>query len=74
MNPHTHIKGVCYLPDFIAHADNLLTHLLQEVMWDTRMQARLTASFGKAYNYSQMTYPEQTMLAVLADLLPNIET
>ena len=74
MNPHTHIKGVCYLPNFIAHADNLLTHLLQEVMWDTRMQARLTASFGKAYNYSQMTYPEQTMLPVLADLLPNIET
>ena len=74
MTPHTHIKGVCYLPNFIAHADNLLTHLLQEVMWDTRMQARLTASFGKAYNYSQMTYPEQTMLPVLADLLPNIET
>ena len=73
MNPHTHIQGVRYLPNFIAHADNLLTQLLQEVVWDTRMQARLTASFGKAYNYSQITYPEQAMLAVLADLLPNIE-
>ena len=48
MTPHTHIKGVRYLPNFIAHADNLLSHLLQEVVWDTRMQARLTASFGKA--------------------------
>ena len=73
MNTHTSIQGAHYLPNFIDHADELLAHLLHEVMWDTRMQARLTASFGKAYNYSQMTYPEQTMLTALTDLLPDIE-
>ena len=67
------LAGTLYVPDFIAQPNALLQHLLQQVAWDTRMQARLTASYGKAYNYSQMTYPEQAMLPVLADLLPNIE-
>ena len=73
MTIHTNISGVHYIPHFIGKADELLNHLLQEVVWDTRMRARLTASFGKAYDYSQMNYPEQTMLAALAYLLPDIE-
>ena len=73
MTIHTNISGVHYIPLFIGNADELLNHLLQEVIWDTRMQARLTASFGKAYDYSQMNYPEQTMLAALTHLLPEIE-
>ncbi|UOO88430.1 alpha-ketoglutarate-dependent dioxygenase AlkB [Vitreoscilla massiliensis] len=67
------LDGTLYVPDFIAKPDALLQHLLQQVAWDTRMQARLTASYGKAYNYSQMTYPEQAMLPALAELLPSIE-
>lgn len=67
------LAGTLYVPDFIAQPNALLQHLLQQVAWDTRMQARLTASYGKAYNYSQMTYPEQAMLPALAELLPSIE-
>ena len=72
MSHLTELAGIAYVPNFIPQPDALLQQLLHQVAWDTRMQARLTASFGKAYNYSQMTYPEQAMLPALATLLPAI--
>ncbi|MGR3279331.1 alpha-ketoglutarate-dependent dioxygenase AlkB [Acaryochloris marina NIES-2412] len=43
-----------------SHKD-LFFKLCSTVVWDERMKARKTASFGVAYNYSQITYPETKM-------------
>jgi len=42
-------------------------------MWDESMATRKTVSFGKAYNYSQMVYPETSFLPELQALLPSLE-
>ena len=46
----------------------LFNRLQQTVVWDERMKARKTASFGVAYNYSQITYPEAPMPAELSQV------
>ncbi len=59
-------------PRFIEDPDDLLAWLRGSVTWDERMKARKTASFGVAYNYSQIAYAEQPMppqLALLAGLI-----
>jgi alkylated DNA repair dioxygenase AlkB len=53
-------------PDFVAAPQALYDHLLGSVVWDERMRARKTASFGVAYNYSQMAYPKTAMPQELA--------
>ena len=55
-------------PAFVAAPVALFAHLQATVVWDERMKARKTASFGVAYNYSQMTYPEVAMLPDLSRL------
>ncbi len=47
--------------DFIASPDALFGWAKGSVAWDERMKARKTASFGVAYNYSQITYPASPM-------------
>jgi alkylated DNA repair dioxygenase AlkB len=47
-----------------AHAE-LFALALCDVAWDQRMRARRTASFGRPYNYSGMTYPEAAFPAWL---------
>jgi alkylated DNA repair dioxygenase AlkB len=59
-------------PRFIDDPDDLLEWLHTGVTWDERMKARKTASFGVAYNYSQIAYAEQPMppqLALLGKLV-----
>jgi alkylated DNA repair dioxygenase AlkB len=46
-----------FIPDFLDEPDRHLRQLLETVTWDTRMRARRTASYGVAYNYSQIHYP-----------------
>lgn len=46
---------------FVSQPDDLFEHLVHSVVWDERMRARKTASFGTSYDYSQMTYPEALM-------------
>jgi len=41
--------------------------------WDERMVARKTASFGKAYNYSQISYPFQAFIPALKPIVELIE-
>lgn len=41
---------------------------MTHVNWDERMSARKTASFGKAYNYSQIAYPFQEFLPELMEI------
>ena len=67
------VPGTQLWPSFYASPAQLFQQLEQETEWDTRMFSRKTASFGKAYNYSQITYPEQAFPATLASLLPAIE-
>jgi len=61
--PDIHLDG-----RFLAAPEALYGHLLSTVQWDERMKARKTASFGVAYNYSQMSYPELPMPAALAQV------
>ena len=47
-----------FIDHFISDPDPLFHQLLEETVWDERMKARKTASFGIAYNYSQITYAD----------------
>lgn len=46
---------------------------LEQLAWDDRMRARKTASCGVAYNYSQMTYPDAPVPALLAPVIASVE-
>jgi alkylated DNA repair dioxygenase AlkB len=52
---------VVFEEEFVPNADALYTAILTQTTWDDRMHARLTASFGAPYNYSNMTYPAVEM-------------
>lgn len=60
-------------PDLVADSDALFDRLTREIVWDERMRARKTASFGAPYNYSQITYPSAPMPPRIAELLPMLE-
>jgi len=62
------IAGITFIENFIDNPDELFELLLDKVQWDERMVARKTASFGKAYNYSQMSYPFQAFLPDLEQI------
>ena len=53
------MDGITYIENFIDSPSKLFDLLKSNVSWDERMSARKTASFGKAYNYSQISYPFQ---------------
>lgn len=57
---------ILFEPGFIHAPSALFAHLTSTVAWDERLRARKTASFGVAYNYSGMTYPETPMPEALA--------
>ena len=65
---HKIMEGITYIEDFVEHPSTLFQHLIATVAWDGRMTARKTASFGKAYNYSQMAYPYQDFMPEIATL------
>lgn len=58
---------------FLAGSRELLIALTTEIEWDTRMQARKTASCGRAYNYSGMTYPDTPMHPRLLPIVDKLE-
>ncbi len=59
------MEGITYIENFITNPTALLDTLESSVAWDERMSARKTASYGKAYNYSQMQYPYQKFIEPL---------
>ncbi|MGC5700790.1 alpha-ketoglutarate-dependent dioxygenase AlkB [Pseudomonas sp. NFXW11] len=65
--------AIDYFPDFINHPQHLFEHLKQSVLWDERMRARKTASFGAPYDYSQISYPAVPMPEALEQLCEPIE-
>lgn len=67
------MNGITFIENFIAHPSELFDILKEQVKWDERMSARKTASFGKAYNYSQISYPFQNFLPELEEIINLIE-
>ncbi len=67
------IAGITHLPDFIPYSETLFALLKHRIHWDTRMQARKTASYGVAYNYSQISYPYQRFLTELHEVMDILE-
>lgn len=63
----SYMGGITYIENFIDKPQELFDYLSETVNWDERMSARKTASYGKAYNYSQMAYPYR-------DFLPGLQT
>ncbi len=71
--PHPHLAGVALLEGFVSEPERLLAQLQRTIAWDTRMRARLTASFGAPYDYSGITYPPVPLLPELDALARRIE-
>lgn len=67
------IDGITYIGNLISDPKELYENLKQAVNWDERMHTRKTASFGVAYNYSQISYPFQEFPLELMKLLDIIE-
>lgn len=66
------MEGITYLEHFIDNHIQLFNYLKETVHWDTRMFSRKTASFGQAYNYSQIHYPYQEFPSELIKLIKDI--
>ncbi len=62
------MEGILHIENFIEEPKHLFDLLTSTVKWDERMTARKTASFGKAYNYSQISYPYQEFLPELESI------
>lgn len=67
------MHGITHINDFYSSSDELLQFLRTNVKWDERMAARKTASFGNAYNYSQISYPFQPFPQELLNVIKEIE-
>jgi len=67
------MDGITYIENFIDNPTELFNILTTNVKWDERMTARKTASFGKAYNYSQIDYPYQEFLPELKVIIGKLK-
>lgn len=67
------ISGITHIENFVDEPNTLFEYLKSSVNWDERMSARKTASFGKAYNYSQMSYPFQPFTDELLEIIAKIQ-
>lgn len=63
------MNGITYQETFVESPTALFETLRTGVIWDERMAARKTASFGEAYNYSQMQYPYQAFTPPLQEIV-----
>jgi len=64
---------VTLTPRFVPDGDALFAELQTGIPWDERLRARKTASFGVAYNYSGMVYPEVPMHPKLIPLCARLQ-
>lgn len=62
------MNGILHINHFIDNYKELYKLLVETVNWDGRMSTRKTASYGNAYNYSQMAYPYQEFLPELEEI------
>lgn len=61
------------VPDFVPDPSALFDRMVAGVDWDRRMKARLTASWGRPYDYAGIDYAARPMPAWLLDLCARIE-
>ncbi|KTC41061.1 2OG-Fe(II) oxygenase [Pseudomonas sp. ABAC61] len=61
-----------FVTHFVPDPHALFEQLKTSVLWDERMRARKTASFGVPYDYSQISYPAVPMPEALEQLCPVI--
>ncbi|WP_445458006.1 alpha-ketoglutarate-dependent dioxygenase AlkB [Flavobacterium sp. HNIBRBA15423] len=66
------MNGIIYIENFIADSSHLFELLKTNVIWDERMVARKTASFGKSYDYSQIHYPYQEFLPEISEIIDKV--
>jgi alkylated DNA repair dioxygenase AlkB len=64
---------ITLIDNFINNPYELFTRIRDSIIWDERIKARKTASFGVSYDYSGMTYPQSEMLSELVPICNNIE-
>lgn len=64
---------VLLVSDFLPEHEALFEALLRGVCWDRSMKARLTASFGESYRYSQLDHPAVPMHPALTPLAARLE-
>jgi alkylated DNA repair dioxygenase AlkB len=64
---------VLFVENFLREADGIFRSILEEVVWDERMHARKTASFGTPYDYSQITYAPAPMHLLLVPVVEGLE-
>lgn len=67
------MNGITFLENFIEKPTEFFEHLRTNVKWDERMSARKTASYGMAYNYSQISYPFQEFTPQLNEIIELID-
>ena len=66
------MNGITFIENFIDNPTELFNDLRSTIEWDERMSARKTASYGKAYNYSQISYPFQKFTVELNKIIRSI--
>jgi alkylated DNA repair dioxygenase AlkB len=64
---------IILIENFIENPKELFAMIRDSIIWDERIKARKTASFGVAYNYSGITYPQVEMLSELVPICKKIE-
>lgn len=67
------ISGVLYIKNFLSTPEKVFQYLNKEINWDQRMRSRKTASFGVAYNYSQIEYPKLPIPKIIEDINVSID-
>jgi alkylated DNA repair dioxygenase AlkB len=62
------------VPNFLDNtsANNLLNFCDNSITWDTSMRSRKTASFGKSYDYNQMSYGDTKIPSYFDNIISNI--
>lgn len=63
------MDGITRIENFIKEPQALFEELWDHIVWDEHMKPRKTASFGVAYNYSQIHYPFQAFPRAISELL-----
>ncbi len=67
------MEGIICRENFLTNDESLFEILKNNIVWDERMSARKTASFGRAYNYSQMEYPFQEFTNEIKEIIASID-
>ncbi|MEO7216321.1 alpha-ketoglutarate-dependent dioxygenase AlkB [Mucilaginibacter sp.] len=62
------MDGIIYVSEFLSDPGQVFAELQTTIVWNDSMALRKTASYGVAYNYSQMSYPFKPFTSLLDQL------